>query len=208
MPATIIRNPSKRQLTLISSQSQVQDDGLVTVTAEFLPPESGLDETTFRLDSPWPLSTPPIGIPPIQGGPFLVSRTIEKREGILMVAALYTSAVNPPRVVKSQSESQQRFSGYGSSEDGETSGSVAFDYTATQVNVSYAIVRGNAFVVEPDVVDPKNTTNVSIQGDPGLVNIVTTQIKSEEKQDFGLVTRITKSSSMLYQQPGEINITR
>jgi hypothetical protein len=196
MPVTIRRSAAHAGLVLLSSSVEVAEDGLVTIPARFLAPASGLAANDFLLDSAWPSSIPlPSGMPTIQGGPFLASRSITATNGLTFIEARYVSALNPVRVLESFATEKQNFNGsfFRSSTFGGTQQqSLSFDYFTTAVTHRYALIEPNSFDSKPSgIIGDK--FNVASTGSPGLVE---SQIREEETVDrsrekVGLVSRIT-----------------
>ena len=201
MSATIVRNPAKLGLTLLSSNVTMADDGFIRVTATFLAPATGLGVATFAEDARWPLGTPPANLPLNQGGPYLTERTFQKENGLTTISAVYVTAANPPRVARSESTSKATFSGYKDSETG--SGSLSFDYYTTSVTLSYALIYPTVFSVIPSASISTRAFNIRGEGNLFLVPLAKLQTFSSQRERVGKVARISITADMLYEQPGD-----
>jgi hypothetical protein len=205
MSATIRRATNKTGLVLLESSVQVAEDGLVTVPARFLAPEAGLTANDFVLDSAWPMAVLPNGLPPIQAGPFLATRTIEKRSGLTYIDATYVSALNPVRIVTSTTSNVARFSGSelatfinGVATEG---GILAFDYLANTQTKQYAIIGENIIVPAPQGTITQRFNIFSfLRSD--RVTTKTIQVYSQTVEQVGRVKRISASAEPRIVQTG------
>jgi hypothetical protein len=163
MSAIVRRDPTKAGLQLLRSRVNVAYDGFVEVAANFLAPAEGLGANSFLIDSEWPMQNLPAGVPPIQGGPFLLSRDIYKENGLTYVNAIYTSAINDsggPRITEDRASEKLSFSAYKEKETKVTNqdGSVttyistdlvSFDYWSVTQTYSYALLDGASYKTRP-----------------------------------------------------------
>jgi hypothetical protein len=96
MPATIVK-PTGDVRRIVSANVNVANDGLVTVTANyFLPSESLL--AGLAIDAP--VTDKFKGLPALQDDRlFILSRTVNKRGGLLFCDVELVGATNPPRYV-------------------------------------------------------------------------------------------------------------
>jgi hypothetical protein len=211
MPVTIRRSTARTGLVLLSSSVEVAADGLVTIPARFLAPDAGLSSSDFLLDSAWPSTIPlPLGMPGIQGGPFLVSRSISTSTGLTFIDALYVSALNPVRLVEEFATEKKNFNGFffqSSTIGGTQQQSLSFDYFTTAVTHSYALIEPNLFDSKPSgIIGDK--FNIVSSGQSGLVEV---QIREEEtveraKTRVGKVSRIQTTVRRILVQDGSIAI--
>ena len=199
MASTVVRNPNKTGLVLISSNVSVAEDGFINVTARWLAPVAGLSATDFILDSEWPRNAAPLptGMPNNQGGPYLVGRTIVKQNGLTFVDTNYATAVAPVRIVSSSSSSRASFSGYAEDDEGN-SGSISFDYQTVTRTYSYATV-GNVSIQKPPTA-PVGIYNFRKEGKYRLVRFVPSKTITAQKETIGRVNRFQVTASSIYEQ--------
>jgi hypothetical protein len=205
MPATVVRNPEKLGLTKLSSNVTVAEDGLVRVTAQFLAPSTGLAESVFQLDSSWPVADLPIGLPPSQGGPYLVERNIRKENGLTLVDATYATALSTIRFARSEATELATFSGFaeGTVTDALSvttgGGALAFDYYATSVTLSYALIAPNAFTITPSGL-VSQPFNIRKQGLSQLVKTKQRDLISTSRETVGRVMRVSVTARRIIEQ--------
>ncbi len=181
---------------MLSSNVSVADDGFVTIFAQWLAPSAGLSSGTFGLDSPWPAALPS-GVPPIQGGPFLISRNVSKKNGLTIIDTNYASAVFPVRIQKGAASSKASFSGYAEDSLGQ-SGSLSFDYYTVVRSYSYATV---GFVtIEKPVSRPFGIFNVRRDGVSQLVGYRATQTLTATRETIGRVNRFVVTANSIFEQ--------
>jgi len=199
MASTVVRNPNKTGLVLISSNVSVAEDGFINVTARWLAPVAGLSATDFLLDSEWPRNAAPLptGMPNNQGGPYLVGRAIVKQNGLTLVDTNYTTAVAPVRIVSSTSASRASFSGYQEDKKGN-SGSLSFDYHTITRTYSYATV-GNVSIETPPVA-PGGFYNIRREGKADLVRYSMSKTVTATKETVGRVNRFQITATGIYEQ--------
>jgi hypothetical protein len=202
MPSTIIRSASKSGLVLLESRVAVAADGLVTISASFLAPAAGLLSTDFALDTSWPsqFSLPP-STPALQGGPYLLSKSVSKQNGLTVIDAEFISAANPVRRAVSESTEKLTFSGYKESETsaGVISGSLSFDYYTTAQTFTYTVIAPNSSKVEPKG-KIGYRFNTRAEGVSSLVTTQEVEILSHSRETLGKVDRISITSRRIYEQ--------
>lgn len=213
MPSLIQRAASKSGLVLLNNSIQIAEDGFVSLSASFLAPASGLRSSDFELDSAWPLSSLPAGLPALQGGPFLANRSISKRNGLTYVDALFVSALNPVRVLVSETDGQASFSGFAPArvELNATFGSItqtvipaallSFDYTAVSVKHSYAVIGDNAYSPAPPEGRLGDRYNVVAIGATRRIPQVKKDIITRNVEKVGRVQRISVTANPYLQTP-------
>jgi hypothetical protein len=199
MASTVVRNPNKTGLVLISSNVSVAEDGFINVTARWLAPVAGLSATDFVLDSEWPRNAAPLptGMPNSQGGPYLVGRTIVKQNGLTFVDTSYATAIAPVRIVSSTSASRASFSGYQEDKKGN-SGSLSFDYHTITRTYSYATV-GKVSIESPGAV-AANIYNIRREGKAELVRYQMSKTVTATKETVGRVNRFQITATGIYEQ--------
>lgn len=202
---------------LLSSSVQVADDGFVSIAASFLAPASGLKSSDFALDSTWPLSSLPSGVPALQGGPFLASKSITKKNDLTYVDALFVSALNPPRVLVSEKDGQASFSGF-RPEGTETVASfggpagttittivpaalLSFDYMAVSVTHSYAVIGDNAYSPAPPQGRLGERYNLIAIGPTRRIAQVKKDIITRNVEKVGRVQRVSVTANPYIQVP-------
>jgi hypothetical protein len=196
MPSVVRRDPNKQGLVLLSSNVSVADDGFVSIAARWLAPASGLSSGDFQLDSPWPAPLP-IGLPPLQGGPYLAARNFGKQNGLTVIDTTYVSAVFPLRLIKSAASSKASFSGYAEDSEGR-SGSISFDYYTVTRSFSYATV---GFVqIQKPVSRPYGIFNLRREGSFQLVGYRATQTLTATRETVGRVNRFVVTANSIYEQ--------
>lgn len=208
MAATIRRAPAKTGLVLLESSVQIAEDGFVSIPARFLAPETGLAATDFLIDSEWPLSALPNGLPAIQAGPFLASRTIEKRNGLTYIEATYVSALNPVRIVESSTDAVARFSGYEPPVQvgltfTETGALLAFDYIARSITYSYAVAGENSFAKDFPSGVIGSRFNIVSSGNISRVQTQVSQVRTQQIEKVGRVKRISITATPTIVQTGQ-----
>jgi hypothetical protein len=199
MASTVVRNPNKTGLVLISSNVSVAEDGFINVTARWLAPVAGLSATDFILDSEWPRNAAPLptGMPNNQGGPYLVGRTIVKQNGLTFVDTNYATAVAPVRIISNSSSSRASFSGYAEDDEGN-SGSISFDYHTVTRTYSYATVT-NVPMPQPPAA-PGGIYNFRQEGKYDLVRYIAAKTVTAQKETIGRVSRFQVTASSIYEQ--------
>jgi hypothetical protein len=206
MASTVQRSSGKSGLVLLESDVEVAEDGFVKITSKFLAPTAGLGVSDFLLDSVWPMSALPAATPSIQAGPFLSSRTMQKKNGLLYVDAVYVSALNPVRISTSYSDSIGRFSGYEPPVQvgltyTETAALLSFDYVARAVSKSFAVIGDNA--VLPGVAGSViSRFNVVSAGNAKRVTTKVQQVVTSKIDEIGLVKRFTITATPTVIQTG------
>jgi hypothetical protein len=208
MPSTIIRSASKPGLVLLESRVAVAADGLVTISARFLAPAAGLGASSFSLDSSWPsqFSLPP-STPNLQGGPYLLSKSVSKQNGLTVIDAEFISAASPVRRAVSEATEKLTFSGYKESKTsaGVISGSLSFDYYTTAQTFSYTVIAPNTSKIEPKgKIGYKFNTRA--EGVSSLVTVQEVEILSHSRETLGKVDRISITSRRIYEQGGSPEI--
>jgi hypothetical protein len=138
-----------------------------------------------------------------QGGPYLLDRAIQKEGGLTTIDATYVTAANPPRIARSESTAKANFSGYAESEDGETSGSLSFDYYATSVTLEYALVFPNTFSVTPSGSIGAAAFNIRREGAASLVSIAPIETFAQTRNRIGKVARISITATKTIEQTGD-----
>lgn len=206
MAFATIRNASKTGLVLLESRIEVAEDGFVSIPAKFLAPASGLQYGDFDLDSVWPLSSFPAGLPTLQGGPYLASRTIKKQNGLTYIDANYVSALNPVRVSISESDGKASFSGYAPPVQvgltfTEPAALLSFDYTAVAVTHSYAVIGSNTY----NPPDPEGRVgdryNVVMINGWNRIATVKKDIITRNVEKVGRVQRVSVTANPYIQTP-------
>lgn len=206
MPSTVIRASSKAGLVLLESRATVANDGMVTIDASFLAPSVGLAPDNFQLDSAWPSQflLPP-ATPTLQGGPYLLTKSVSKKSGLTVVQAQFVSATNPVRVVFSESTEKLTFYGYaeqsGTSALGSASasGSLSFDYYTRAQTATYSVIAPNVYNATPAGAIGRRFN----QREEGASSLVTTQeveTLTSSSETIGRVTRITVTARRIIEQ--------
>lgn len=197
MPSTIVRSASKTGLVLLESNVSVGTDGLVTIDTRFLAPVAGVG-SQFDLDAAWPgaFALPP-STPSLQGGPYLLSKNVSKKNGLTIVQAQYVSASNPPRVAISESTEKLSFSGY--AESGSLTGALAFDYYTTTKTATYTLVAPNLFRYQPSGAIGRRF-NFRREGNFSLVATEEVETISTNREIVGKVTRVSVSARRVIEQ--------
>jgi hypothetical protein len=202
MASTIVRSEQKQGLVLLESSSSVAEDGMVTVSAEFLAP-STQSTSGFELDASWPGGVAlPVGLPTLQGGPYLLTRSINKKNGLVYISATYVSAVNPPRLLTTNTTNNKTFNGQAEDGDGDV-GTLAFDYVTNSVSYSYAVLEGVAFGVTP-VATVGRKFNYQKSGNSDLVKTFVKQNPSATENIVGKVRRIQVSAEISIEQDDSV----
>ena len=215
MPATIRRNPSKQDLQLLRSRVSVAYDGFVEISASFLAPVGGVSGSDFLLDSEWPARALPNDLPPIQGGPFLLSREIYKQNGLTYINAVYTSAISEngqPRLTISQASERLTFS---ASKEGlvnvmqsdgtfvSLSGTdtVSFDYWTNTKTFSYAMLDGARFSKRPvgRIVPGYSNFKREGTGAPITLQWSAVNVTTASVETIGKISRYRVTSKFIYQ---------
>jgi len=202
MPSTVIRSAQKAGLVLIESRVSVANDGLVTIDASFLAPTSGVALNTFDLDASWPsiFALPP-ATPTLQGGPYLLSKNVSKKNGLTIVQAQYVSATNPVRVAISESTEKLTFSGYAEQTQNNTttSGSLSFDYYASTQTATYTLIA-------PTVYSPTVSGRIGAkfnfrrEGEDRLITLAETETLVSSDETLGKVSRISVTARRIIEQ--------
>lgn len=215
MPANVIRASSAQGLTLLESNVSVANDGLVTITARFLAPAAGYNPATFALDESWPVAALPTGVPPLQGGPYLLTHEVKKENLLTIILATYVSALNPPRLVVEEATEQRSFSG--SFFDGRSitlfgneSASISFDYFTTAQTISYAIIAPNLVEIKP-VGTIGARFNVKSEGSyRGVFNIPIkeTEFITTSRTTIGKVARVSATARKILEQNDPVSVDR
>lgn len=202
MASTVRRNPNKNGLVLLGSDVSVAQDGFVTVTARWLAPSAGVSGDLLALDSGWPGDVPlPVGMPINQGGPYLVSRKINKANGLTTIDTVHVTAIAPVRLSVSVTSSRAAFSGYAEStnnNDEPISQSLSFDYDQISRTYSYATINAKERRVPPS--SPGIIYNRRSEGASGLVKVRPAQTITGERTTVGPVHRISITSTTIYEQ--------
>lgn len=201
MPATVQRSLSKTGLVLLSSDVSVAQDGFVTVSASWLAPATGVSADLLVLDSPWPSNVPlPVGMPQNQGGPYLVTRKIQKSNGITTIETVFVTAVAPVRVSVSVSSARAAFNGYAESIVNEEpiSESLSFDYDQISRTYSYATMNNKERKIPPS--SPGLIYNRRSEGASGLVSVRAAETITGQRETIGPVHRISITSTTIYEQ--------
>jgi hypothetical protein len=209
---TLHRKPGKTGLVLLEAQVSVADDGFVSVASRFLAPQAGLAANDFAIDSNWPLSTLPAGLPSNQGGPYLASKTIKKQNGLTTVDAIYVTAVNPIRTVVSSSDTTGSFSGWAAPQPRtdpsqgnlgvgfvDAGGLLVFDYVATTVTTSYSLVEPNQISPQIKRGFIKRVYNQQSVGAWWRVGQAPHFVQTTTEEVVGRVKRISVTSTPKYQ---------
>jgi hypothetical protein len=198
MAATIVRSAQKTGLVLLESSSSVATDGMVTVNAEFLAP-STQSTSGFELDASWPASVVlPAGLPSLQGGPFLLTRSINRKNGLVYISATYVSAVNPPRILVSKTTATKTFNGQAEDRDGNV-GTLAFDYETFSEAQSCALLTTSRFTLVP-IARVGRRFNYQKSGFWGLVDTFTKRTQSVSENIVGMVRQLQVSSEISIEQ--------
>ena len=198
MAATIVRSAQKTGLVLLESSSSVATDGMVTVNAEFLAPSSQ-STSGFELDASWPASVVlPAGLPSLQGGPFLLTRSINRKNGLIYISATYVSAVNPPRILVTKTTATKTFNGQFEDESGNV-GTLAFDYDALSESQSCALLTTSRFTLSP-IAQIGRRFNYQKSGFWQLVDTFTKRTKSVSENIVGMVRQLQVSSEISIEQ--------
>ena len=203
MPATIIRASSAQGLTLLESGVEVAEDGFVTIETTFLAPASGYNPLVFALDSPWPQGISlPVGLPTLQGGPFLLNHSVKKQNALEMVRATYVSALNPIRVITSESTDRLSFSGFVGTTStffGTNEQSLSFDYYTMAQTISFALIAPNISEIKPEGKIGERF-NVRSEGVAGLIQLKETEFITTSRTTVGKVTRISSTARRILEQ--------
>ena len=176
-------------------------DGFVTVSASWLAPATGVSADLLVLDSPWPSNVPlPAGMPYNQGGPYLVTRKIQKSKGITTIDTVFVTAVAPVRVSVSVSSSRAAFNGYAESVKNEEpiSESLSFDYDQISRTFNYATISNRQRFIPSS--SPGLIYNRRSDGESGLVSYRSAETINGERTTIGPVHRISITSSTIYEQ--------
>jgi hypothetical protein len=200
MPSIVRRNSAKNGLVLLNSNVSVAEDGFVSINARWLAPAAGLGQGDFLLDSEWPLAAAPLplGAPSLQGGPFLIGRSVSKQNGLLIVETNYISAIAPFRIKESRSTERASFSGYAEDKKGN-SGSVSFDYSACVSVYDYSVVGGVPEIRYPDAL-PGIIYNFRTEGKASLVLFRPSQTITGSREVLGRVARFSITAKSIYEQ--------
>jgi hypothetical protein len=211
MAVTIHRAASALGLTLLNSVCDVGSDGLVTIKARFLEPASGLNRAVFDLDAPWPLPTPPLNMPAIQGGPYLLSVSIAKEAGLNYVDTTYVSAVNPLRILVSEASEKLSFSGSYVRAAATfvlgASATLSFDYYTAAQTFTYTLIAPN--IAEPQPAGQiGHRFNVRSEGRSELIVLKEEEIVTTSRERIGLVTRVSVTSRrwLVQDDQAEVNL--
>ena len=200
MPSIVRRDSTKNGLVLLNSNVAVAEDGFVSINARWLAPAAGLGPNDFVLDSEWPLVAAPLplGAPSLQGGPFLIGRSVTKEKGLLFVETNYVSAIAPFRIKESKTTERASFSGYAEDKNGN-SGSVSFDYSACASVYDYAVVGGVPEIRYPDAL-PGIIYNFRTEGKANLVLFRPSQTITGSREVLGRVARFSITAKSIYEQ--------
>jgi hypothetical protein len=202
MPSIVRRSSSKSGLVLLESRVAVADDGLVTIEARFLAPATGLLPATFRNDAPWPVRDLPLGLPALQGGPYLNTFSVQKQNGLTFIDATFVSAVNPVRVATSTATEKLSFSGFAESSTSEplgsasATGSLSFDYYTRSMTKSYALIAPNTFSA-PVKGEIGVRFNERREGLSSLVAAQPQELITESIDQLGFVLRVTRTARII-----------
>ena len=198
MAATIVRSAQKTGLVLLESSSSVATDGMVTVNAEFLAPSSQ-STSGFELDASWPASVVlPAGLPSLQGGPFLLTRSINRKNGLIYISATYVSAVNPPRILVTKTTATKTFNGQAEDVSGNV-GTLAFDYVTFSETQSCALLTTSRFTLSP-IAQIGRRFNFQKSGFWGLVDTFVKRDQSVSENIVGMVRQLQVSSDISIEQ--------
>lgn len=184
---------------MLNSNVAVADDGFVQINARWLAPAAGLAANDFAIDSEWPLASAPlpVGLPQIQAGPFLTTRTINKENNLTFVETVYVSAVAPLRIAIAVNTARASFSGYAEDKNG-FSESLSFDYHTANKTYSYAVV-GSIPLQQPGAA-PGGIYNLRREGKQGLVRYRASKTVVGTRDTIGRVNRYTVTASAIYEQ--------
>lgn len=198
MPSTIVRSAQKTGLVLLESSCSVAEDGMVTVNAEFLAP-STKNTSGFDLDAPWPESIAlPVGLPSLQGGPFVLTRNINKKHGLVFISATYVSAVSPPRFVTTFTTETKSFNGQAESAAGSI-GVLAFDYTCETESLSFCLIGLGFYNLQPSA-KVLRQFNFQRSGFSFLVKPIEQKTIEQSETIVGRVRRIQRKSNLTIEQ--------
>ena len=198
MAATIVRSAQKTGLVLLESSSSVATDGMVTVNAEFLAPSSQ-STSGFELDASWPASVAlPAGLPSLQGGPFLLTRSINRKNGLVYISATYVSAVNPPRIIVTNETATKTFNGQAEDPDGNV-GTLSFDYVTFSATHSIMTLKGSIYTLNP-IARIGRRFNFQKSGFYGLVDTFVKVDQSASENIVGMVRQLQVSSEISIEQ--------
>lgn len=197
MASTVVRSASKKGLVLLSSQVKTASDGFVTINAEFLAPESGIKQE-FDLDAKWPMPTLPTSTPNLQGGPYLLDKTIQKLNGLTIIQATFVSAVAPIRISESKNTEFCTFSGYAESSAG-VSGTLSFDYYTTAVTYEFALIYPSSAEIAP-VGELGRQFNIKKTGTSSLVTTKQVEIVTQNETKVGPVARRSVTARRTFEQ--------
>lgn len=181
---------------LVSSSVDVASDGFVQISARFLLPQTSVPN--FAPYSPWPQQSKPSGTPAnLQGGPFLISKTIKKENGLVFADCVYVSALHPIKPSIDASINVASFSGYAEDRLGNSQ-SISFDYYQVVRTYEYATVGQTKMLIPP--VAPGLRFNDRTEGKNGLVQIGWKKSTTGSKKETGPVVRWSITSTGTYYQ--------
>jgi hypothetical protein len=207
MPSTVQRNSTKTGLVLLESRVSVGDDGLVTLEARFLAPVAGFSPALFSNDSPWPLvqAPLPLGLPSLQGGPYLNTYSVQKENGLTFIDAKFVSATNPVRVATSTATEKLNFSGFAESSTSgvlgtaSATGALSFDYYTRSMTKTYTVIAPNTFAA-PVQGEIGARFNVRREGLSSLVTTSEQEFVTESIEVLGLVSRVSRTARRIIVQ--------
>jgi len=218
---TVIRSNSEfsaGQLVLQSHNTKVNDDGFVQVSMNFACLAAALQQnlTLFRMEA-----TPPVPLPadvsalPLQGGSIYlseVSSTADK--GIGYIQCLYVASSLDQKRRIARAEVQRSFSGpytyrFSSLSAGRINveGTIAFDYTAESLSVSWSSLAASdrGPELKPKIIKRSNfngQVNPPVGGNftsAGGTGNFSEQIKEDfQAVPVGRVWRFSKTATMTY----------
>jgi hypothetical protein len=134
----------------------------------------------------------------LQGGPFLLTRSINRKNGLVYISATYVSAVNPPRILVSKTTATKTFNGQAEDRDGNV-GTLAFDYETFSEAQSCALLTTSRFTLVP-IARVGRRFNYQKSGFWGLVDTFTKRTQSVSENIVGMVRQLQVSSEISIEQ--------
>jgi hypothetical protein len=226
MPATIHRAPKALVgRTLIASKTSIDRYGLVTVSANYLL-NSQNDLQFLQPDAP--VNDAFQGLPPLQGGLFVLQTDAQKRDGLLYADVQLVGAINPPRYVVFDGEDVRSYTGPRPIDpsggiDGTSRVFIPYrtDYFAPFRSITYVTMKGNTappVATPPGQIKRFNTRKAVLryldgEGVPRILEVFFERSREElitqiSQQEIGQVVRstITTSKILVALEPGEVSL--